>query len=171
MHAQGSSLLGYKIHLYLFIVLKCIILSGGFLGGAVLKNPPADAEDKRHGFNPWVRKIPWNRKWQPVLVCLPGKSHGQRSLVGCHPWGHKELLQLNDWAHTHTHAHAHAHTHTHTQYLLYAFSQSRDSKIQLQQIRTWEAISWGSGKTYLKVSTFFFLPNFWHCLSLTLSHP
>ena len=39
----------------------------------------------RHGFNPWVRKIPW--KWLPTLVFLPGKSHGQRSLVGYSPWG------------------------------------------------------------------------------------
>ena len=31
------------------------------------------------------------RKWHPTPVSLPGKSHGQRSLVGCSPWGHKEL--------------------------------------------------------------------------------
>ena len=37
---------------------------------------------KRWGFNPWVRKIPWRRKWQPTLVFLPGEPHGQRSLVG-----------------------------------------------------------------------------------------
>ena len=37
---------------------------------------------KRHEFNPWVRKIPWGRKWQPTPMFLPGKSHGQRSLVG-----------------------------------------------------------------------------------------
>ena len=30
------------------------------------------------------------RKWQPTLVSLPGKSHGQKSLVGCSPWGCKE---------------------------------------------------------------------------------
>ena len=33
-------------------------------------------------FNSWVRKIPWKRAWQPTLVFLPGKSHGQRSLEG-----------------------------------------------------------------------------------------
>ena len=33
------------------------------------------------------RKIPWRRKWQPTPVFLPGKSHGQRSLAGCSPWG------------------------------------------------------------------------------------
>ena len=27
------------------------------------------------------------RQWPPTLVLLPGKSHGQRSLVGCSPWG------------------------------------------------------------------------------------
>ena len=42
------------------------------------------------GFHFWVRKIPWRRKWQLVPVFSPGKSHGQRSLVGCHPWGRKE---------------------------------------------------------------------------------
>jgi hypothetical protein len=36
-------------------------------------------------------KIPWRRKWQPTPVLLPGKSHGQRSLVGYSPWGCKEL--------------------------------------------------------------------------------
>ena len=37
---------------------------------------------RRLGF-PWVGKIPWRRKWQPTPVFLPGKPHGQRSLVGC----------------------------------------------------------------------------------------
>ena len=45
---------------------------------------------KRLGFNPWVRKISWRRAWQPTLVFLPGEFHGQRSLVGYSPWGHKE---------------------------------------------------------------------------------
>ena len=36
------------------------------------------------------QKIPWRRKWQPTPVFLPGKSHGQRSLVGYSPWGCKE---------------------------------------------------------------------------------
>ena len=41
-------------------------------------------------FNPWVGKIPWRRAWQPTPVFLSGKSHGQRSLAGYNPWGHKE---------------------------------------------------------------------------------
>ena len=45
----------------------------------------------RSVFHPWVRKIPWRREWQPTPVFLPGKPHGQRSLTGYSPWGHKEL--------------------------------------------------------------------------------
>ena len=41
---------------------------------------------KRRGFYPWVEKIPWSMKWQSTPVFLPGKSHGQRSLVGYSPW-------------------------------------------------------------------------------------
>ena len=43
------------------------------------------------GFDPWVGKIPWRRALQPRPVFLPGESHGQRSLVGYSPEGHKEL--------------------------------------------------------------------------------
>ena len=35
--------------------------------------------------------LPWRRKWQPTPVFFPGKSHGQRSLMGYGPWGHREL--------------------------------------------------------------------------------
>ena len=40
---------------------------------------------RRCGFDPWVRKVPWSRKCQPTLVFLPGKCHGQMSLVGYSP--------------------------------------------------------------------------------------
>ena len=49
-------------------------------------------------FNPWVRKIPWRRKWHPTLVLLPGKSHGWRSLVGYSWWGVKES-DMTEWLH------------------------------------------------------------------------
>ena len=39
---------------------------------------------RRHGFDLWVGKIPWRRKWQPTLV-LSGKFHGHRSLTGYSP--------------------------------------------------------------------------------------
>ena len=45
---------------------------------------------RRPGFNPWVGKIPRRREWLPILVFWPGKSHGQRSLVGYSPWRSKE---------------------------------------------------------------------------------
>ena len=44
----------------------------------------------RPRFDPWVGKIPWRRKWQSTPVLLPGRSHGQRSLVGYSPWGREE---------------------------------------------------------------------------------
>ena len=44
----------------------------------------------RPGFYPWVGKICWKRKWQSTPVLLPGKSHGQMSLISYNPWGHKE---------------------------------------------------------------------------------
>jgi len=37
------------------------------------------------------REIPWRRKWQPTLVFLPRKSHGQRRLMGYSPWGCKTV--------------------------------------------------------------------------------
>ena len=46
---------------------------------------------KRHGFDPWVSKIPWRRAWHPTPVFLPGESQGQRNLAGDSPQGHKEL--------------------------------------------------------------------------------
>ena len=62
----------------------------------MVQNPPVSAGDvKRHGFNPWVRKILWKRKWQPTSVFLPGKSHGQRNLAGYSPWGRKQLDMRN----------------------------------------------------------------------------
>ena len=46
---------------------------------------------KRYDFAPWIRQIPWRRKWQLAPVFLPGKSHGQRSLAGYSPWDHKRV--------------------------------------------------------------------------------
>ena len=54
---------------------------------------------RRHRFNPCIRTIPWRRKWQPIPVFLPGKSHGQRSLVGYSLWGHR--VRCN-WTYTHS---------------------------------------------------------------------
>ena len=48
---------------------------------------------RRHRFDPWARKIPWRKKWQPTPVFLSEKSHGLRSLVGSSPWGCKRVRQ------------------------------------------------------------------------------
>ena len=64
-------------------------LNKGVPGGVVVKNPPANAGDTGDTSS-WVGKIPWRRKWQPAPVFLPGKSHGQRSLVGYHLRGPKQ---------------------------------------------------------------------------------
>ena len=65
-----------------------IWLHGAFQIALVVKNLSANARDirgKRHGFNPWVGKIPWRKAWQLTLVFLPEESPGQRSLLGCNP--------------------------------------------------------------------------------------
>ena len=62
-----------------------------FPGGTSIKEPACQCRGhKRLGFDPWVGKIPWRRKWQPTPVFSPGEFHGQRSLVGYSPWGCKE---------------------------------------------------------------------------------
>ena len=48
-------------------------------------------ETKRHGFDPWIGKIPWRRKWKLTQVLLPGKFQGQKSLLDYMPWARKEL--------------------------------------------------------------------------------
>ena len=60
----------------------------GFPGGSVVTNLPANAGDA-HSI-PGSGKSTWRRKWQPTPVFLPGESHGQMSLAGYSPWGHKE---------------------------------------------------------------------------------
>ena len=76
---------------------------------------------RRCRFHPWVGKIPWKNKWQSTPVFLPGKPHGQNSLMGYRLWGHKELDRTKQLStHTHTHLpdwfecwHSHIHTSLH----------------------------------------------------------
>ena len=59
-------------------------LDCSFLGGAVVKNLPANAGDTRDvDLIPGSGRSPGGGKWQPILVLLPGESQGQGSLVGC----------------------------------------------------------------------------------------
>ena len=58
----------------------------GFPGGASGKEAAWQCGRlRRCEFDPWVRKIPWKRKWQPTPIFWPGESHGQRSLAGYNP--------------------------------------------------------------------------------------
>ena len=63
----------------------------GFPGGSVGRESACNVGDAgNHKFSPWAGKIPWKRAWQPTLVFSSGEFHGQRSLVGYSPRGHKE---------------------------------------------------------------------------------
>ena len=67
------------------------LIPGEGTSGSVGKESACNAGDlQKHRSNPWVRKDPWRKKWQPIPLFLPGKSHGQWSLVGYSPWLPKE---------------------------------------------------------------------------------
>ena len=69
----------------------------GFPGGSVVKNLPA----RRQGFDPWVRKIPWRRKWQPTLVFLgnPMDRGAWQATVHRIAESQTQLKQLSTCAH------------------------------------------------------------------------
>ena len=77
----------------------------GFSGGASGKKKKHACQYRRCEFDPWARKIPWRREWQPTSVLLPGEFHGQRSLVGYSPRDLKESDMTEQLIHTHTHTH------------------------------------------------------------------
>ena len=97
-HPEPSSLLSPHIiplylDKYLYILLR-YILEKGLPRWPSGKEPTCQCRrHKRHKFDPWVGKIPWRRAWQPTIVFLPGKSHGQRSLVGCSSLGRINLAK------------------------------------------------------------------------------
>ena len=67
----------------------------GFHGGSGGKESACNAGDL--GSIPGSGRFPWRREWLPTLVFLPGKRHGQRSLVGCTVHGvTKSWTQLSD---------------------------------------------------------------------------
>ena len=63
----------------------------GFPDGSSGKEPACQCRSR---FDPWVRKIPWRRNWQPTPVFLSGRFHGQKSLVGYSP-GLQSQTQLS----------------------------------------------------------------------------
>ena len=76
-------------YIYIYIYIK----SRASLVAQTVKNLSAVQETQVWSA---VRKIPWRRKRQPTPVSLPGKSHGQRSLVGYSPWA-CQGLDMTDW--------------------------------------------------------------------------
>ena len=70
----------------------------------ILTLPVSAGDIMRHGFDPWVMKIPWRRAWQPTPLLLPGESHGQRSLAGYSPWGCTKLEMSEATEYIHTYA-------------------------------------------------------------------
>ena len=85
-HRQTQSK-GQKTQSWELTLAACILKLRASLGAQTVKNLPGTQET---GFDPWVRKSPWRRKWRPTPVLLPRESHGQRSLAGYSPWGCKE---------------------------------------------------------------------------------
>ena len=57
----------------------------------MVKNiPPSAGDTEDEDSVPWLGRSPWSSKWQLTPVFLPGKFHGQRSLVDYSVWGYKE---------------------------------------------------------------------------------
>ena len=101
MFSHISYILNYKISAPSSITLR---------GGSAVWGFPGDKEStcqcrrcKRWGFDPWIRKSCWWRRWQLTPLFLPGKSRQQRSLVGNSPWGHKNSdMTEHPCTYTHT---------------------------------------------------------------------
>ena len=80
---------------YLFSVLEGLYLGMELLSHMHILGFPDGTNGKeltcqcrryqKHRFDPWVKKIPWRRAWQPTPGFLPGESHGQRNLAGYSP--------------------------------------------------------------------------------------
>ena len=85
---------------YIIVLYYTIVQYKGFSPTSVGKESSCNAgirlQCRRPGFNSWVQKIPWRRKWQPTPVFLPGKSHGQERLGDYSPWGRKRQTRFSD---------------------------------------------------------------------------
>ena len=96
---DNISLLFYIFNTYLSVWLCWVLVVACELLGLrwSLSSKESTCQCRRRKFNPWVRKIPWRRKWQPTPVFLPGQFHGQRSLASYNPWGRRvgHGLRLN----------------------------------------------------------------------------
>ena len=88
----------YKVICQLYLFFLIVSWLKGFPSVSVSKESACKAGDrlqyKRPSFDPWVRKFPWRRKWQPTPIFLPREVHGQRNLVGYSPWAWKSRKNL-----------------------------------------------------------------------------
>ena len=73
-----------KGHVMIIKYLNCLFWLPEWLSGK-----ESMCQCRRCWFDPWIRNIPWRRKWLPPPVFLPGKAHGQRSLAGYSWWSRK----------------------------------------------------------------------------------
>ena len=84
----------------------------GFPGGSMVKKKKkSTCQCRRPGFDPWLRKILWRRKWQPAPIFLPGKFHGREGRQAEVHRVAKSQTGLSAHANTHTQTHTHTHTH------------------------------------------------------------
>ena len=101
---------------YIWEFLVLIWYLRGFPGGTSGKEPACQCRRcKRHKFDPWVRKIPWRRAWQPTPSCLknPTDRGAWQAVVYRIAKSWTGLKQLTMQAHVRTRTHTHTHTHTH----------------------------------------------------------
>ena len=82
--------LSYQKSPYMYVCMYVYIMKFFPAGSSGKESACQSRRFKRRRFNPWVRKIPWRRAWQPTPVFLPGESHGQRNLMGYSLLGHRE---------------------------------------------------------------------------------
>ena len=82
-------------------IMYILYIKQGFSGGSVGKQPICNAG--LVGSIPGSGRPPWRKVWQPTSVFLPGKYHGQRSLVGYSPWGRSQRDMTEATEHTHVH--------------------------------------------------------------------
>ena len=85
------SVLPILVHILASVLLLLSLQNAIFLFNCFHSSKKSICKCKKCRFDPWVGKIPWKRKQQPTPVFLPGKSHGQKRLVGYGPWVYKEL--------------------------------------------------------------------------------
>ena len=79
---------GVYVHVYVHVYTHVYVYEWASLVGQWWRT----CLPMQHRFDPWVRKMPLRRKWQPTPVFLLRRFHGERNLAGYSPWSHKELV-------------------------------------------------------------------------------